>query len=319
MKHRQGLSSVVVFRQEGRNRRLGNTLSWITHAYDWCQRHEFGFCFPAAGRTLGQLIDASSPLFQGCAQEFGKGNDAPETSGNALNLAQRVIDSAVEAVKDASKSGGVQRMVSVSPGELGFVGQESDLTWDDPDLAGFVRSHSIVVIDEPLQIRRKAPCPAKEEREWLSPGPAVTATLGALAAAPRPLIGVHIRQTDYRHWRGGEHFRDNGYYNELVAELRAQIDGTLLVACDGEFELSSGNRGPDVTLTSTLLGSDEVIRDFVALSACDVLAGPISTFTLQSRRMARVWHERTIPIVPIRPGASPGQTARDVLDSLRGT
>src|SRR5204863_3233838 len=90
------------------------------------------------------------------------------------------------------------------------------------------------------------------------------------------LIGVHIRQTDYRTWKGGKHFFTVERYAAWMRELAQQFPGvkvSFLVCSD---EPRHEREFPGVTVG---FGTNHPIADLCALSKCDYLFGPQSTFS----------------------------------------
>jgi hypothetical protein len=90
------------------------------------------------------------------------------------------------------------------------------------------------------------------------------------------VVGIHIRHGDYRNWRGGKYFFPVERYTAWAKELAEQFQGrkvSFLVCSDeprhqGEFQgLSVG------------FGTGHPVEDICALSECDYVIGPVSTFT----------------------------------------
>jgi hypothetical protein len=89
------------------------------------------------------------------------------------------------------------------------------------------------------------------------------------------IVGVHIRRGDYREYRGGEYFFPISMYENLARSLTINSPGrrfVFLLCSDehiGDDAFSGMNwiRGPGTTL-----------GDFHALSLCDLVIGPVSTF-----------------------------------------
>jgi hypothetical protein len=90
------------------------------------------------------------------------------------------------------------------------------------------------------------------------------------------VVGVHVRQGDYRQWRGGKFCFSAERYRAWMQELAQQFPGrkvAFLVCSDeprnaGEFEGLRVGFGPDTP-----------VGDMTAISMCDYIIGPMSTFT----------------------------------------
>lgn len=105
---------------------------------------------------------------------------------------------------------------------------------------------------------------------------AANAALDPLRRQADILIGVHIRHGDYSYWKGGRYFFPPERYAAWMRDLAAQFPDrrvAFLVCSDeprnlGEF--------PGLTVG---LGTNSPVSDVFALSQCDYILGPKSTFT----------------------------------------
>jgi hypothetical protein len=90
------------------------------------------------------------------------------------------------------------------------------------------------------------------------------------------VIGVHIRQGDYRNWKNGGHYFETLQYAHWMRETSALDASKKLVflVCASDPVDISCFRGLDV-----IMGPGSVIGDLHALSLCDRLMGPPSTFS----------------------------------------
>lgn len=91
------------------------------------------------------------------------------------------------------------------------------------------------------------------------------------------LIGVHVRQTDYRVHLGGRFFFDLARYRAEMTratELFPDRKVTFLVCSDEAIE-PSAFAGLEVTV-----GTGHFIEDLYSLAGCDRLLGPPSSYTL---------------------------------------
>ena len=99
------------------------------------------------------------------------------------------------------------------------------------------------------------------------------------------IVGVHIRQGDYRDWKNGVHYFETEQYaywmRELVALLPEKKISFLLCASDPI------ERTPFEGL-STVDGPGTVVSDLHALSLCDAIMGPPSTFSTWASYAGRV-------------------------------
>jgi len=90
------------------------------------------------------------------------------------------------------------------------------------------------------------------------------------------LVGVHIRQEDYRRWKNGIYFYDTQRYAQWmreVADLHSDNQVVFLVCASSSL---------DAQLFEGLdwcLGPGDPVGDLHALSLCDRIMGPPSTFS----------------------------------------
>ncbi len=91
-----------------------------------------------------------------------------------------------------------------------------------------------------------------------------------------PVIGVHIRQGDYRGWKGGAHYFETSQYAHWMREVGALYPGekpTFLICSSDPVDFRVFGDLPVVA------GPGEVVADLHALSLCDAIMGPPSTFS----------------------------------------
>jgi hypothetical protein len=119
-------------------------------------------------------------------------------------------------------------------------------------------------------------------RDFLSPAPWIKEQVDDRTASVRDdgelLIGVHIRRGDYKLWRGGAYYYDISAYVDLLGRMDRHLSGAHYLLCSNEnltpwisdFERA----GLDVHYPA---GSP--VTDSYALSTCDLILGPPSTFS----------------------------------------
>jgi len=142
--------------------------------------------------------------------------------------------------------------------------------WKFRDDAGLVRFHAEIsrYFRPVFSIRRPAEIALEKARE-----------------SGDHIIGVHIRQGDYRGWKDGVHYFETEQYAHWMREVVSLRPGKkitfLLCASDpierGHFD---GFRTVD--------GPGSVVSDLHALSLCDAIMGPPSTFSTWASYSGRV-------------------------------
>jgi hypothetical protein len=90
------------------------------------------------------------------------------------------------------------------------------------------------------------------------------------------VIGVHIRQGDYRGWQGGNYFFPVARYAAWMRELAAQLRGRTVAFFVCSDEPRSAGEFPGLTVG---LGTGSPVSDIYALARCDYIFGTKSTFS----------------------------------------
>jgi hypothetical protein len=96
------------------------------------------------------------------------------------------------------------------------------------------------------------------------------------ARADEIRVGIHVRRGDYAQWLGGRYYYDHGRYRRLMETIE-----TALRPRPVHFFVASNEALPsNLThgLRASVLGGSEA-EDLYALAACDLIAGPPSTYT----------------------------------------
>lgn len=90
------------------------------------------------------------------------------------------------------------------------------------------------------------------------------------------LIGVHVRQGDYRGWKGGRFFFPVSRYAAWMKELAGQFGGARVAFLVCSDEARRREEFPGLWVG---FGPGLPIRDLYALAECDYIFGPPSTFS----------------------------------------
>ena len=101
----------------------------------------------------------------------------------------------------------------------------------------------------------------------------VDALIGRARADCDVLVGLHIRQGDYKTWLGGRHYHDTATYVRLARSLVALWPGKRV-----KFLVCS-NGPQDAALFPFAMGSGHLVEDMYSFAQCDFLLGPPSTYT----------------------------------------
>jgi hypothetical protein len=167
-------------------------------------------------------------------------------------------------LRAARKDGG-----ALSPENPGFIAQikKRFLTiiegWPDPSQMRFSREASQAI------------------RKTFTPDAAVAEIAHAIVSRAREgadvLIGVHIRQKDYRTYRRGFFYYQSEDYRRTLEGMAAMFPGrrVAFLICSDEDQTAESFAPFQVTI-----GLGTVLEDLYSLAGCDYLIGPPSTFSL---------------------------------------
>lgn len=90
------------------------------------------------------------------------------------------------------------------------------------------------------------------------------------------VIGVHVRHGDYRQWRGGKFYFPVERYAAWMKELAGQFPESKVAFLICSDEPRNEQEFPGLTIG---LGAGSPLADVYALSQCDYIIGPLSTFS----------------------------------------
>lgn len=91
------------------------------------------------------------------------------------------------------------------------------------------------------------------------------------------LIGIHIRRGDYKQYRNGEFYFDDNVYLNIMVNMQKQFPDKKIryLICSNE-EVEWAN----YSAYQVIPANNQIIEDMYALSYCDYIAGPISTYSM---------------------------------------
>jgi hypothetical protein len=166
---------------------------------------------------------------------------------------------------------------------IGWFGGDRDMTQDcdlDGDEFQSVRQRYEVLVARGWCFRdyRNLPRFAPEIRRLLRPSAGcrsrAESVIGKARAATDFLVGVHVRHGDFRYWNGGKHFFPISTYVRWMHELVDARPGTGFIICSDEAR--SPNEFAPLTVWK---GPGGPMDDLYALSRCDFILAPASTFS----------------------------------------
>ncbi|MEM9586769.1 MAG: alpha-1,2-fucosyltransferase [Planctomycetota bacterium] len=132
---------------------------------------------------------------------------------------------------------------------------------------------------------------------------AVQQTMQKARDASDVVVGVHIRQGDYKDFLGGKYFYTTTLYRRWMDQI-AQHLGTasvrFLICSNGEVDWQQ------FAGLSVQPGPGHLVQDLYSLAQCDLIIGPPSTFTLWAAyygdvpRIELSRRDQTIDELPLR-------------------
>jgi len=129
----------------------------------------------------------------------------------------------------------------------------------------------------PEAVRRQA----RAIREFFAPRADIGQRAREVSARARAgcdvLVGVHVRQGDYRLFEGGRYFFPAAEYRRVMAATAASLGSRRVgfLVCSNEPQDPGAWAGLSCTP-----GSGDAVEDLFALAYCDYLVGPPSTYSL---------------------------------------
>ena len=262
---RRGRPVVVVSRGVGR---LCNRLVLYAHLIAAAIEHDLVVVNPAFAeyahlfpRTAGDLL---------CRYPPARGVPAPRGTRRPFLLAVMQAAKVLDSLQRSGRDVGLIRLR-----------RDQFLDLDGPDFRAAVERHRVLFLWD-WYFRSTELCHRHRDavRAFLTPGEEHLAR-GRAAVEParrrgRFLIGVHVRRTDYRLFKGGAYFYSLEQYRRLMEQAQAAFpdrDVSFLV-CSDETLSAEPFPGLDV-----IRGNGEMLGDLLALAACDRLLGPPSTYS----------------------------------------
>lgn len=130
------------------------------------------------------------------------------------------------------------------------------------------------------------------------------------------LVGVLVRQDDYRTWNDGEYFFESDRYERWLRQFAADRDESgvgFLIASDEPQDPTVFAGDGRTFATGTAVGDGHYLESFLELSLCDVVLTPPSTFSATAAFLGET------PLVPLYDGVVGARWEylnRPLLDSL---
>lgn len=92
-------------------------------------------------------------------------------------------------------------------------------------------------------------------------------------------IGVHVRRGDYRQWRDGKYYFDDETYARIMLSLKCQVAEKLQKRCRFIVCTNGTYNHYNSALDIMQMPGTDAITEICALSECDYIVGPPSTYS----------------------------------------
>lgn len=281
------MNTAVVFIQGGINKRIGNTLTWIENAYEWCMSNQFEFYFPMASNVFGDLLSLESGIFQDSSNAFHE--NGADSLLALMKGAKRRFDPFVQEFEPNVY------FAEILHGKLLYIDFRGKEWKSTKKLVDFIKRYEVVFINEPFPFRTEQSI--SQKGIYLSD---LAHKYIADTKSTKTKVVLHIRQGDYKNWRGGKHYRDDDFYNSLLSNLRNDFRQVDIEYChNGEFVAEAVNFHMRKNYDKHELSAVNV--DFLSFVSSDFIIGPPSTFTGQAKIFAQRFSIGDPSIITIKP------------------
>ena len=184
------------------------------------------------------------------------------------------------------------RLPSRMPKPWGLIrlGWRTSLDLSEPDFVSIARDRRVVIVQGWLfQSGSLLAKHSNEVRDFFRPHRTTLGTVTTLTQKARAdadlLIGVHLRRGDYRRFLHGRYFFTTEDYAQVMRSAAALFPSKRVRFLLVSDEALNPESFSDLDV---VFGSGEEIEDVIALSLCDLLMGPPSTFSMWASFFGKV-------------------------------
>lgn len=152
----------------------------------------------------------------------------------------------------------------------------------NPDYIHLATSNHLLIIKDawlfrdPVHIKKHA----EQVRTFFTPIEKHSSAVSGLISKARNdcelLVGVHIRQGDYKRWQGGAYYFDTSEYAAVMGRFAATMPEKRI-----RFLICSNTKQDEQVFKGLnyVMGNNHPLEDMYAFAQCDFLIGPPSTYT----------------------------------------
>ena len=95
-----------------------------------------------------------------------------------------------------------------------------------------------------------------------------------------PVVGVHVRRTDYKEWLDGKYFYEVPVYARFMRKISELMNGEVVFVVCSDEEMKREDF--DVPCRAMYISHNPYMVDYSLLAQCDFTIGPPSTFRMTS-------------------------------------
>lgn len=240
--------------------------------------------------ALEYNYEVQNPSFYGYSQYFsGTRNDffcsfPAKNSGRYSPVLQglyyRLIN---KCVLPLSRFSGVSKLLNIKFLDITKeVHPEECYDMNNQDYVDLATSNHLLIIKDAWLFRdfTNIKKHADKIRAFFTPIKKHSAAVASLISTARKecelLVGVHIRQGDYKRWQGGKYYFTSSEYAAIMRRFAATMPEKRIkfLICSNETQDEEAFQG-----LNYVMGNKHQLEDMYAFAQCDFLIGPPSTYT----------------------------------------
>lgn len=243
--------------------RLGNLLLQYINLIAFAEDHHTTICNPAFFDYNHYFVGTRRDLL------------SRYPSRHSINLPHPFRVLLYKSLRIADTSGMLSRIPNSTTIDLPA---DSDYHLDSPDFLSIFQSSDQIFLRRSWRsiYPPKTQAHLQKAREFFQLVPhrqkRITNFVAQAKAQADITIGVHIRQTDFRHHRGGKYFFTSAEYASIMAKIAALFPTrrVAFIICS-----DSPQSPADFPNLQTHFPTPEHVEDLFTLAACDYIIGPV--------------------------------------------
>jgi hypothetical protein len=273
----------LILVEGGANQRLGNGLVMLANVIQFAEEQKLNVYFPAFERNSAEVFSVGGGKILKSSVELMP-NMSISFIDQVIRRGARSVEATFEEELGVGHGGYPQQLFhkfSIIPGALAVILMRGRRHWDEPEALSVLSDHRYNVLVSPYPFATKTHLQHEAGTLLFQQELELTTMMRNVFSehrarhGGRPLVGVHVRQGDYRRWADGVHYHSPEEYRALCEKLELELGCDLIIVSDEDV----GGAFAD-TNYSFKVGTAGL--DFAKLMACDAVVGPPSTFSGQA-------------------------------------